>query len=92
MTITLAIEPTRFSMPNIVDALVEGFRTLRARRAQRLAMASLLEIDPHLLFDLGLSASDVRDALRTSRPVGPTLHARRRANALGWSPKPAIAA
>jgi uncharacterized protein YjiS (DUF1127 family) len=35
----------------------------RARRAQRVALQSLLELDAHRLDDLGLSVEAVRDAM-----------------------------
>jgi len=44
-------------------ALVNGFIVWRTRRARRVAMLSLLDMDPTRLDDLGISLDAVRDAL-----------------------------
>lgn len=44
-------------------ALARSFLAWRARRARRLAMLSLLELDAWRLDDLGISIDTVRDAL-----------------------------
>ena len=87
MTTAIALEPTIFSVPNLLDALVRRLRALHAQRARRRAMMSLLGMDETMLSDMGLSVGDVRDALSSTAPVGTTLHARRKANALTWSPR-----
>lgn len=44
-------------------ALAGKVRVARARSVQRIALQSLLEMDPHRLDDLGLNVRDVRNAL-----------------------------
>lgn len=58
------------------------FGKMRAQRARRVALSDLLEYEDHRLDDLGLSRSDVVEAIR--HPVIPaarTLTARRAARA-----------
>lgn len=50
----------------------------RAERAQRLALQSLLELDPHRLDDLGINRGDLFDAMRTPRRPTDLLTSRRR--------------
>ena len=45
------------------ETLAGPVRSLHARRSQRLALESLLEMDPRRLNDLGLNVHDVRTAL-----------------------------
>ena len=89
MTTAIALEPTTFSVPNLVDALVRRLRALHAQRARRLAIKPLLGMDERMLDDMGLSVGDIHDALTARGPVGNALHARRRANAFNWSPRAA---
>ena len=89
MTTAIALEPTAFSVPSLVDALIRRLRALHAQRARRLAIKPLLGMDERMLDDLGLNVGDVHAALNASGPVGNTLHARRRASAFNWSPRAA---
>jgi uncharacterized protein YjiS (DUF1127 family) len=67
---------------NPVRALVAWFAKARAARTQRVALDSLLALDPHRLADLGINRSDLFDALHaTQRPT--SLLAERRARRLG---------
>ena len=50
---------------------------VRAQRTRRVALSSLLELDEHLLTDLGLSRSDVVEAIKHPTVAGQKLHARR---------------
>jgi len=43
------------------------FAQFRAERSQRVALKSLLELDPHRLRDLGIERSDLFDALCADR-------------------------
>lgn len=57
------------------------FTKVRAERAQRIALSSLLELDPHRLEDLGINRGDLFDAMRAEqRPT--RLLAERRAGRL----------
>ena len=91
MTTTIALEPVAFFIPNLLDRVIRRLRAFHAQRAHRLAVMPLLEMDAGLLDDMGLSTRDVRDALNTGGQVGASLHARRRINALRWTPKAVVA-
>lgn len=57
----------------------------RAERAQRVALANLLEFDAALLDDLGINRHDVVEAMQNPPPKsGETLAARRAYNARNW--------
>ena len=60
-------------------------REHRVRRAQRIALVSLMEMDASRLDDLGLNVHDVVEALHTQRAETKTLAARRKARAETWS-------
>lgn len=47
----------------MMQSVALAFVRWRARRAQRLALQSLLELEPHRLDDLGISVEAVRDAV-----------------------------
>jgi uncharacterized protein YjiS (DUF1127 family) len=67
---------------NPVSMIATWFAKLRAERAQRIALKSLLELDTHRLRDLGIERSDLFDALQAERR--PTrLLADRRSRRLG---------
>jgi len=71
---------------------VKAVRTARARRAQRIALASLLEMDASRLDDLGIDAQDVVEALSAPPPAGRRLETRRAERAVNWTPgRPAAA-
>jgi uncharacterized protein YjiS (DUF1127 family) len=89
MTTAIALEPTAFSVPNLLEALIRRLRALYAQRARRLAIKPLLGMDERMLDDMGLRVGDIHDALTAGGPVGNTLHARRRASAFNWSPRAA---
>lgn len=55
-----AIHPT-------IDTIAVAFVRWRAKRARRIALQDLLELDAHRLDDLGLSVETVRDAPVQSR-------------------------
>jgi uncharacterized protein YjiS (DUF1127 family) len=91
-TTTFPTETTGFLVFGAFDALADAVRAVFARRAQRRAIAALLELDPSYLDDLGINAGDVRDALGATSPAGTQLEARRRARALSWTPTTVFAA
>ena len=92
MTTAIALEPTTFSVPNLLDALIRRLRALHAQRARRLALMPLLGMDNRMLDDMGLNVGDIHDALTARRPAGNTLHARRKASAFNWSPRSCLTA
>jgi uncharacterized protein YjiS (DUF1127 family) len=92
MTTIFATETTVSFPVRALQALVRGFRTLQARRARRLVLATMLEMDPGRLDDLGIDVQDIREALATPQPVGARLEARRTARALRWTPDAVSAA
>lgn len=77
----LTVALTGFSVPTVFDALVKEYRALRARRATRMSYRTMLELDPHLLFDLGVTERDLREAIRHPASTARTLELRRRHNA-----------
>jgi uncharacterized protein YjiS (DUF1127 family) len=67
---------------NPLRMVANWFAQLRAERYQRVALKSLLDLDPHRLRDLGIERSDLFDALHVERR--PTkLLAERRSGRLG---------
>ncbi|GLQ54268.1 hypothetical protein [Devosia nitrariae] len=86
---TFTTQSTVASVLNTVGSLIDGYRV---RRAQRLALVALMEMDPSRLDDLGISIEDVRDAVTGTLPAGPRLEARRTARALNWTPNAVSAA
>jgi hypothetical protein len=61
-------------------------REYRVRRAQRIALVSLMDMDTSRLDDLGLNAQDVVEALSAPAPATRVLDARRAERARTWSP------
>jgi len=71
MALVLSGEPSSaaasFNPLRLVAAL---FAKARAQRVQRLALSSLLELDPHRLDDLGINRGDLFDAMHAEpRPT-----------------------
>jgi len=61
-----------------LSALVRWMMKARAERARRVALASLLELDHDRLDDLGISRSDIVEAMQTKgRSAGSILNAAR---------------
>jgi uncharacterized protein YjiS (DUF1127 family) len=56
----------------------------RAARAQRIALGTLLEFDPHRLDDLGINRTDLFDALHHPDASSGRLTARRAENSRAW--------
>ena len=85
MTITFPAETqaslvsTAFGAP---WALVQSLHIWLVRRTQRAAVASLLDLDPSRLDDLGISRRDVREALGGKVRAGSLLAARRQAHSM----------
>ncbi len=50
-----------------VRVTAEALNRYRAERGRRLAMLSLLEMEPYRLNDLGITPADVREALEQRR-------------------------
>ncbi len=61
-------------------------RDYRVRRAQRIALVTLMDMDAARLDDLGLNAQDVAEALSAPPPATRVLDARRAERARTWSP------
>jgi uncharacterized protein YjiS (DUF1127 family) len=59
---TAATRPADF-LNAAFEALAGRVRSVRHRRAQHVALRSLLELDAHRLDDIGLNVRDVMDAL-----------------------------
>ena len=89
---TAARTTSASSFETAFEVLVTRARAIRTRRAQRIALAHLMEMDAHQLDDLGISAADVADALTVLSPAGPRLHAPRAARASSFAETGAAAA
>jgi len=74
------------------DTLARQVRTARARRAQHLALATLMDMDVHQLDDLGLNLGDIVEAINSPPPATPALVARRAHRAAHWTPDAAATA
>ncbi|MEO6394403.1 MAG: hypothetical protein ABIO40_00650 [Devosia sp.] len=62
MTTTIATRPASF-FSAAFGTIASQFRAANARRSRRIALLSLMDMDASRLDDLGLSVSDVMDAL-----------------------------
>lgn len=67
------------------EAIGGHVRVARARRAQRIALVTLMDMDASRLDDLGLNAQDVIDALSAPPPAVRVLESRRARNAAAWT-------
>lgn len=67
--------------PSFLAGLAAWFGKVRARRTQRVALATLLEFDEHRLDDLGISRQDVVEAINHPTATGERLSARRASRA-----------
>lgn len=85
VTSTASFETTSSSLLGAFRALVRRIHAWRDHRAQRLAIAELLVMDPARLDDMGITADDIRRALDSGRSVGRVLNARRDERARDWS-------
>jgi uncharacterized protein YjiS (DUF1127 family) len=92
MTATFATETNASFVSSAFIALIGAVRTLQARRTQKRAYAELLEMDPGRLDDLGITVSDVREALGAPLSASSSLEARRSARARNWASHNASAA
>ena len=74
---------------NPLRALARWVADMRTRRAQRIALSSLLDLDAALLADMGISRHDVLEALRCpSMQAGQQLAARRAMASAAWLTHP----
>lgn len=70
-----------------IRAIIALLAGLRRKRAQRLALRRLVELDPARLDDLGIDRQDVIEALaRAGDDRADLLERRRRRKAEGWVP------
>jgi hypothetical protein len=74
------------------EAVAAHVRTARARRARRIALVTLMDMDASRLDDLGLNAQDVVEALSAPPPASRVLNARRAERAAAWSPADTVTA
>jgi uncharacterized protein YjiS (DUF1127 family) len=67
MTLLFADHEDSIRRPTLAEAsvraLARGFAAWREQRARRIALLSLMELEPYRLDDLGLSVEVVRDAI-----------------------------
>jgi hypothetical protein len=89
---TVAATTTASFFEAAFEALTAHVRKGRVRRAQRIALRSLLEMDAVRLDDLGISAHDVIEAMHPAPPAGPNLEAKRAGRARSWTNATSVAA
>ncbi len=68
---------------NLVETVLGLLRSLLHQRRQRLALRSLLEMDPARLYDLGVTPGDVLEALSEELSAGARLERSRAARTAG---------
>ena len=91
MTNVVATTPASFFEEAF--ARISAFaREHRARRAQRIALATLMEMDASRLDDLGIDTCDVIEALRTEPVATRQLDGRRAQRAITWQPSNPVTA
>jgi uncharacterized protein YjiS (DUF1127 family) len=69
---------------DLIKTIARRIAALRTRHIARMEIAALLELDRSRLDDMGITAGDVRDALRAPLPPGPSLALRRAKAARRW--------
>jgi len=70
---------------NPLAAIARWLEKTRTAHTQRLALKQLLEFDEHRLDDLGVTRSDLFEAMHNPATTGPRLAARRARSARAWS-------
>jgi uncharacterized protein YjiS (DUF1127 family) len=63
MTMTITFADREPNTGSIVRSVLRSLAAYRARRARRIALASLLEMDAHRLDDLGITTAEIHQAL-----------------------------
>lgn len=69
---------------DLMKTIGRRIETQKARRAERMEIAALLDLDPSRLDDMGIEAGDVRNALSAPVPAGPALALARARSARRW--------
>jgi uncharacterized protein YjiS (DUF1127 family) len=82
---TTTATTTRDFFEQAFERIAAFAREQHARRRQRIALASLMEMDASRLDDLGIDAHDVAEAA-TSPAAGRELEVRRAHRASAWTP------
>jgi uncharacterized protein YjiS (DUF1127 family) len=73
---------------NPIQAIFAWAAEVRAKRAKRVALSSLLDFDAAMLHDLGIDRQDVIEALRQPQAGAGAVLARRRAqSSRQWLPR-----
>ena len=83
---TIAQTTTRSFFEAAFEKISGLAREHRVRRAQRIALATLMDMDASRLDDLGLNVQDVVEALNAQPAETKVLGARRTTRAATWSP------
>lgn len=65
--------PRAATLDVVVTSVAKGFRTFLRRIANRIAANRLSEMDDHQLADIGLTRSDLKNALDTGLTSDPTI-------------------
>lgn len=86
MALELSGERSSVASLHPVRAVLSWIAAQRKVRAQRLALAQLLEFDHYRLADLGINRADLFDAIHASPEPARLLEARRNARTGGPNP------
>ena len=89
---TVALTTSQSFFEAVFERLSGFARQHRVRSAQRIALATLMDMDVSRLDDLGLNVHDVVEALRAEQGSGRMLETRRARRASTWSPAATITA
>ena len=88
---SIAFETTSSPVLDAFKALVRQVHAWRVRRAQRVAIAVMLEMEPYRLDDMGLGTADLCQAINSRWPSR-VLNARRAERARAWTSEAAFVA
>ena len=56
----------------VLSTMARGFDAWQVRRGRRIALSQLLEFEPHMLDDIGVTIQDIEDARVLGAPVRPS--------------------
>lgn len=85
MTATVQTTPASF-FDQALERIAAFAREQTTRRARRVALMTLMDMDASRLDDLGLEVQDVVEALSAPPPAARILESRRAARAAAWTP------
>ncbi|MEO8884356.1 MAG: DUF1127 domain-containing protein [Devosia sp.] len=64
--------PAFSRVTGVLLAVAQAFNAWQVRRGRRIALRQLLEFEPYLLDDIGVTIQDIEDARMLGAPVRPS--------------------